>query len=205
MWRLPLFTSVEIEIKQRGSPGKLPLRLKTCIQSCVFTALYENQSGCTVTFAKRTDCWSTNCDQGFWDIVFQGQPTKASGMGFGHFPQNNRSTAVNSNLYGSLLLLCFFENINNDNPFIELLAMCQVHSNHFVLLYLILIMGFTGGSDGKESACNVFWVQSLGWEDPLEEGMAAHSSVLAWRIPMDRGAWRATVRRVTESQTQLSD
>ena len=158
MWRLPLFTSVEIEIKQRGSPGKLPLRLKTCIQSCVFTALYENQSGCTVTFAKRTDCWSTNCDQGFWDIVFQGQPTKASGMGFGHFPQNNKSTAVNSNLYGSLLLLCFFENINNDNPFIELLAMCQVwitKSILFELLYLILIMGFTGGSDGKESACNV--------------------------------------------------
>ena len=29
----------------------------------------------------------------------------------------------------------------------------------------------------------VMWVQSLGWEDPLEEGMAAHSSILAWRIP----------------------
>ena len=37
------------------------------------------------------------------------------------------------------------------------------------------------------------WVQSLGWEDPLEEGMATHSSTLAWRIPMDRGAWWATV------------
>ena len=37
------------------------------------------------------------------------------------------------------------------------------------------------------------WVQSLGWEDPLEEGMATHSSILAWRIPMDRGAWRAAV------------
>ena len=37
------------------------------------------------------------------------------------------------------------------------------------------------------------WVQSLGWEDPLEEGMAAHSSILAWRIPMDRGAWLATI------------
>ena len=37
------------------------------------------------------------------------------------------------------------------------------------------------------------WVQSLGWEDPLEEGMATHSSILAWRIPMDRGAWQATV------------
>ena len=33
------------------------------------------------------------------------------------------------------------------------------------------------------------WVQSLGWEDALEEGMATHSSNLAWRIPMDRGAW----------------
>ena len=34
-------------------------------------------------------------------------------------------------------------------------------------------------------------VPSLGQEDPLEEGMAAHSSILAWRIPMDRGAWLA--------------
>ena len=33
------------------------------------------------------------------------------------------------------------------------------------------------------------WVQSLGQEDPLEEGMATHTSILAWRIPMDRGAW----------------
>ena len=38
-------------------------------------------------------------------------------------------------------------------------------------------------------------IQSLGWEDPLEEGMATHSSILAWKIPMDRGAWQAlTVR-----------
>ena len=41
------------------------------------------------------------------------------------------------------------------------------------------------------------WVQSLGWEDPLEEGMATHSSILAWRIPMDRGAWQATVHGFT--------
>ena len=37
------------------------------------------------------------------------------------------------------------------------------------------------------------WVPSLGWEDPLEEGMATHSSILAWRIPMDRGVWQAVV------------
>ena len=42
-------------------------------------------------------------------------------------------------------------------------------------------------------------------EDPLEKGMANHSSILAWRIPMEGGAWRATVHRVTKSWTGLSD
>ena len=46
-------------------------------------------------------------------------------------------------------------------------------------------------------------VQSLGQEDPLEEGMATHSSILAWRIPMDRGPWWATVHRVAQSRTRL--
>ena len=49
------------------------------------------------------------------------------------------------------------------------------------------------------------WVQSLGREDPLEEEIATHSSIFAWRIPMDRRAWQATVHGVTKSQTQLSD
>ena len=42
------------------------------------------------------------------------------------------------------------------------------------------------------------WVQSLGWEDPLEKGKATHSSILAWRIP-----W--TVHGITNSQIRLSD
>ena len=45
------------------------------------------------------------------------------------------------------------------------------------------------------------WVQSLGWESPLEEGMTTHSSILQWRIPADRGAWQATVHGVTNSWT----
>ena len=43
------------------------------------------------------------------------------------------------------------------------------------------------------------WVQSLGWVDPLGEEMATHSSILAWRILMDRGAWWATVHGITKS------
>ena len=47
--------------------------------------------------------------------------------------------------------------------------------------------------------------QALGWEDLLEGGMATHSSILAWRIPMDRGAWQALVHGIAESWTRLSD
>ena len=50
----------------------------------------------------------------------------------------------------------------------------------------------------KESTYNV---GDLGWEDLLEEGMATHSSILVWRIPMDRGAWQAIVHGVMKSQT----
>ena len=46
-------------------------------------------------------------------------------------------------------------------------------------------------------------IQSLDWEDPLEEGIATHSNILAWRIPMDRGAWWAIVHRVAKSRTTL--
>ena len=51
-------------------------------------------------------------------------------------------------------------------------------------------LGFPGGSDGKKSDYSVRDLGSIqNWEDPLEEGMATHSSILAWRIPMDREAW----------------
>ena len=54
-------------------------------------------------------------------------------------------------------------------------------------------------------AIRVTWVWSLGWEDALEEGMATHSSILTWRIPMDREAWRFTVHGVAKSCPRLSD
>ena len=69
------------------------------------------------------------------------------------------------------------------------------------------ILGFPGGSVVKNMPAmkepQKMWIRSLGKDDPLEEGMATHPSILAWRIPMDRGAWWATVHRVTKSWTQL--
>ena len=69
-----------------------------------------------------------------------------------------------------------------------------------------LLQGFPHSSVGKESSCNVGDLGSIsGLGRTLEEGMATHSSILAWRIPMDRGAWQATIYGVAKSQTQLSD
>ena len=47
-------------------------------------------------------------------------------------------------------------------------------------------------------------VLSLGWEDPLEKELATHSNILAWRIPIDRGHWQATVHGIAKSWTRLS-
>ena len=49
------------------------------------------------------------------------------------------------------------------------------------------------------------WVGSLGWEDPLQDGMATNSSILARRISTDRGTWQATVHGVAKSRIQLSN
>ena len=59
------------------------------------------------------------------------------------------------------------------------------HKGHlfYFSLYHQLTVWNTGGSYGKESACNARHLWSLGWEDPLEKGMATHSSILAWEIP----------------------
>ena len=49
------------------------------------------------------------------------------------------------------------------------------------------------------------WIWSLGWGDSVEKGMATHSSILAWRIPMDRGVWQATVHGATKNKTWLRE
>ena len=70
----------------------------------------------------------------------------------------------------------------------------------------VVFQYFPGCSDGSRIclAMQATQVRSLGWEDPLEKEMATYSSILAWRIPMDRGAWRATVLGVAKCRTRLS-
>ena len=63
------------------------------------------------------------------------------------------------------------------------------------------LASLAGGSGGKESACNAGDLGSIpGLGRSSEKGLAPHSSTPAWRIPMDRGAWRATVHRVTKTE-----
>ena len=70
----------------------------------------------------------------------------------------------------------------------------------------MLYMGFSSASAARNlPAMQEMWVCSLGWEDPLEEGMETYSSIFVCKIPMDRGAWWATVHGVAKSRTRLSD
>ena len=69
-------------------------------------------------------------------------------------------------------------------------------------------LGFPGGSVVKNPPAmqkmqKMLRLQSLGWEDPLEEDMSTLSSILALENPRDRGAWRATVCRVAQSRMRL--
>ena len=87
----------------------------------------------------------------------------------------------------------------------ELLSTAQQHTHidiHNTQTQRSGSLGILGGSMIKNPpAMRETWVQSLGWEDPVEEGIATHSSILAWRIPMNRGAWWATVLGVAEWDT----
>ena len=71
--------------------------------------------------------------------------------------------------------------------------------------YLMLSASLAAQMVKNPPALQETWAWSLGWVDPLEEGLATHSSILAWRISMHRRAWWATVHGVTKSQTWLSD
>ena len=83
----------------------------------------------------------------------------------------------------------------------KLLNSTDEHKNHFNNLRVSLVAQTVKNPPPVQET----WARSLGWEDPLEEGMAIHSSILAWRIPMGRETWWVTVHGVAKSWTQMSD
>ena len=76
---------------------------------------------------------------------------------------------------------------------------------YWVLFQISSVSSLVAQTVKNSPARRETWVRSLGWEDLLEEEMATHSSIPAWRIPMDRGTWGAKVHGVTKTQTRLSD
>ena len=65
-------------------------------------------------------------------------------------------------------------------------------------IVVMFVLGFPGGSDGKESACHT---GDLGWEDPLDQEMATHSSSLAWRIPWTEEHGKLQSKGISKSLT----
>ena len=93
-----------------------------------------------------------------------------------------------------------------------ILCSCPCHTtylsyipcHHFIVHYMLCIS--LGASLIAQLVKNPramweTWVRSLDWEDLLEESLTTHSNTLAWRIPMDRGAWQATVHGIAKSWT----
>ena len=80
-------------------------------------------------------------------------------------------------------------------------------AQEYKICHFFPIYSFPGGLDGKESACNagdLGLIPGLGRCAGEGNGVATHSSLLAWRIPVDRGAWQATVHEITKNRTWLS-
>ena len=73
--------------------------------------------------------------------------------------------------------------------------------NGMVIIFVLFWTSLVAQAVKNLPAMQGAQVLSLGWEDPLEKGKATHSSILVWRVPMDRGAWRVIVPGVSKSQT----
>ena len=109
----------------------------------------------------------------------------------------------------SYLSLCPWSSFNfslapSTHEFPEMILGYFNGAKHSVTIWFLYMDSLVAQMVKNLPAVQETWVPSLGWEDPLEEGMATYSSSLAWRIPMDRGAWQATVHGITKSWTWLS-
>ena len=85
------------------------------------------------------------------------------------------------------------------------LQLINLALDHPTICNMALVASLVAQMVKRLPAMRETWVRFLGWEDPMEEGMAIHSRILAWRIPPDGEAWRVTVYAAAKSRTRLSD
>ena len=124
--------------------------------------------------------------------------------------QSDHISAQKTRLLVRFWWLSFLSTVNHVFPLQLRPLICMAVSSTEIMkqirpniLLLELEMGFPCGSDYKESSCN-YNAGNLDWEDPLEKGMASHSSILAWRISWTQKPGRLQSTR-SQSQTWLSD
>jgi len=93
----------------------------------------------------------------------------------------------------TMLSVCLYEK----ETYNRVCVACSLFKIFFLLTYSSLVTQMVKNPPAMQDT----WVRSLGWKDPVAEGTATHSGILAWRVPMDRGARWATAPEVTESDT----
>ena len=109
------------------------------------------------------------------------------------FPSKEHKDSNFSTFWPTLLICCLFDNSHPNRR--EVILICSS-----------IMISWASQVAQQESYSNAGDLSLIpGWKRSPEEGMATHSNILAWRIPMDRGAWRAIVYGVAKSWTRLSD
>ena len=108
------------------------------------------------------------------------------------FVPKNTKTLIQKKICTSVFNAALFTMCSQDTETTKVPINKRIKKIRYIFnMYVIkdtLYMGFPSGASGKESVCQCrrhkeLWIQSLGQEDPLEEDMATHSRILAWKIP----------------------
>ena len=153
---------------------------------------------------------ATHCSILAWKIPWMEEPgSLPAGYSHGRLPCGLKESDMTEWLHFFLSMLhdISFHKSKNTHMYYMLYNHSQTTYPGVLICYktLFLVASLVAQTVKNPIAIQQTWVWSLDWEDPLEEGMATRSSILAWRIPMDTGAWWAIVHRVSKSWTQLSD
>ena len=159
--------------------------------------------------------WSNSCPSSQWChpiisssvVPFSSCPQSLPALGPFPVSQFFISSDQSIGVWASAsVLLMYIQEVSHGSKIYHFNDVFWLDEDHPYYCPSPLWMGFPHGASGKESACQCKrHKRSLGWEDPLEEIMATHSSILAWEIPWTEETGGLQSMGSKKSQTQLSD